>query len=143
MRVAELLRTKGDEVVTIDQHRSVEDAVALLRTRGIGALIVTGGGVPIAGVLSERDVVRSLAAKGPATLSASVGSLMSREVTVCHLSDTTADLMAVMTNERVRHLPVVDNDRLVGLISIGDVVKARVTELERDRDELLEYVAAR
>jgi CBS domain-containing protein len=143
MRVADLLSTKGREVITIDRNRPVRDAAALLRERGIGALVVTGGGGPYAGILSERDIVRGLAQVGSSVLDTSVSELMSTDVAVCGPDSTVAELMAVMTERRVRHLPVLEDGRLVGMISIGDVVKSRLSELERERFELLEYVHAR
>ena len=143
MNVAQLLDFKGHEVATISQERSIADAVALMRERGIGALVITGPAPPLSGILSERDVVRALAARGAEVLSDSVGTLMSRDVVTCTLDTNCAQLMGLMTRERIRHLPVIDAGRLAGLISIGDVVRARFEELERDRQELLDYVQAR
>jgi CBS domain-containing protein len=143
MKVSNLLATKGHDVATISQERSVADAVAMLKERGIGALVVTGTNSPIAGILSERDVVRSLATSGGATLDMKIAHLMSADVTVCSSETELHDLMTTMTERRIRHVPVVDEDRLVGLVSIGDVVKSRLDELEHDKKDLLEYVSAR
>jgi CBS domain-containing protein len=143
MKVSNLLATKGSDVATISQERSVADAVALLKERGIGALVVTGAKAPIAGMFSERDVVRALATSGATALDMKVAELMSAEVSVCSPSTELNDLMTMMTERRFRHVPVVDDGRLVGLVSIGDVVKARLEELEHDKKDLLDYVSAR
>ena len=143
MNVAQLLDFKGHDVATISQGRSVSDAVSLMRERGIGALVVTGADAPFVGIISERDIVRALGARGGEILGDDVGTLMSRDVVTCTLDTHCSTLMGLMTKERIRHLPVVDAQRLVGMISIGDVVRARFEELERDRQELLDYVQAR
>jgi CBS domain-containing protein len=143
MRVSQLLATKGHEVATISQERSVSDAIALLKERGIGALVVTGAKSPLVGIFSERDVVRALATNGESTLHQKVSELMSSDVSVCKESTELNDLMTMMTERRIRHVPVVDDDRLVGMISIGDVVKARLDELEHDKKDLLDYVSGR
>jgi len=143
MRVSNLLTTKGRDVATIDQNRSVADAVAILKERRIGALIVTGKGTPLAGILSERDVVRALAESGAAALDATVADLMSHEVTTCEESTSITDLMGLMTANRIRHVPVVHGGDVVGMVSIGDVVKARFDELEGEKRDLLDYVSAR
>jgi CBS domain-containing protein len=143
MQVKEILSTKGREVATISQDRTVSDGLRLLRERGIGALIVTGTTGPLVGIFSERDVVRALAADGPDALAKSVADLMSTEVTTCSETTTVDSLMALMTDRRIRHVPVVDNGVLTGMVSIGDVVKCRVDELEHDKRDLIEYVSAR
>ncbi|HEY1825504.1 MAG TPA: CBS domain-containing protein [Acidimicrobiales bacterium] len=143
MKVSRLLTAKGREVSTISQERTVKDAVALLKERGIGALVVTGKKAPLSGILSERDVVRALATKGAEALSLQVSELMSRDVVTCGEETELNALMVTMTEHRIRHVPVVDDDRLVGLVSIGDVVKSRLDELESDKKELLDYVSGR
>ena len=143
MFVRDLLTVKGREVATISKERSVGDALAVLRDRGIGAVVVTGLEGPLAGILSERDVVRALVEHGADTLELSVADLMSATVTTCTEETSLNDLMSTMTDQHIRHVPVVDAGRLVGLVSIGDVVKARVDELEHVRRELLDYVNAR
>jgi CBS domain-containing protein len=143
MRVSNLLATKGHEVATISQERSVSDAVQMLKERRIGALIVTGAEAPLAGILSERDVVRALAELGAAALDLKVADLMSSEVTTCDESTSVTDLMGLMTAKRIRHVPVVHEGQLVGMVSIGDVVKARFDELEHEKQDLLDYVSAR
>lgn len=143
MKVSHLLDTKGREVATISQERSVSDAVALLKERGIGALVVTGATPPLVGIFSERDVVRALATSGASTLEHKVSELMSSTVTTCNERTDLNDLMTTMTERRIRHVPVVEEDKLVGMISIGDVVKARLEELEHDKRDLLDYVSGR
>jgi CBS domain-containing protein len=143
MFVRDLLAVKGREVATISQERSVGDALALLRERDIGAVVVTGPSGPLAGILSERDIVRALPGRGAATLELTVSDLMSANVTTCTEDTTLNDLMATMTERHIRHVPVLEEGRLAGLVSIGDVVKARVDELEHVRRELLDYVNAR
>ncbi len=143
MNVAHLLATKGRDVATINQERSVRDAVAMLRERGIGALVVVGGTGPLTGILSERDVVRAFAREGADALDLRVAALMSTSVTTCEESTSVNELMTTMTEKRIRHVPVVQGGLLVGIVSIGDVVKARVTELENEKRDLLEYVSAR
>jgi len=143
MQVKGLLANKGREVATISQERTVEDALQLLRERGIGALVVTGPKPPLVGILSERDVVRALATDGVDALTKSVLDVMSTSITTCGESTTIDSLMALMTNKRIRHVPVVVDGELRGIISIGDVVKSRVDELETEKRELIEYVSAR
>jgi CBS domain-containing protein len=143
MRVSNLLATKGHEVATISQERSVSDAVQMLKERRIGALIVTGADAPLTGIFSERDVVRALAESGAAAMDLKVADLMSSEVTTCDESTSVTDLMGLMTAKRIRHVPVVHEGQLVGMVSIGDVVKARFDELEHEKQDLLDYVSAR
>ncbi|MHB1088995.1 MAG: CBS domain-containing protein [Acidimicrobiales bacterium] len=143
MKVQNLLAVKGRDVATISQERSVADALELLRERGIGALIVTGRTAPFAGIFSERDAVRALAVHGASALEQKVATLMSTEVTTCDEQTSVTTLMGLMTEHRIRHIPVVDGDRLVGMVSIGDVVKARFDELEHEKKDLLDYVSAR
>ena len=142
MRVSDLVAVKGHDVASISQERSVTDALALLNQHHIGALVVTGIGSPLVGIMSERDVVRALAARGASILERSVAELMSRTVTTCHGDTTVTALMQIMTDQRIRHVPVVDGDRVVAMVSIGDVVKARLGELEHDKKELLDYVSS-
>ncbi|HVB51908.1 MAG TPA: CBS domain-containing protein [Acidimicrobiales bacterium] len=143
MRVSNLLATKGHDVATISQERTVTDALALLKERGIGALVVTGATPPLVGIFSERDVVRALATRGESALGLKVSELMSKDVSVCSESTALNELMTTMTERRIRHVPVVEEGRLVGLVSIGDVVKARLEELEHDKMDLLNYVSGR
>jgi len=143
MNVAALLETKGHDVATIDHDAPVTEALEAMRFHGIGALIVTGRTPPFVGILSERDVVRHLADRGSVILGEPVSELMSTSVTSCDPSTSATTLMGMMTEHRIRHVPVLDEGRLVGLVSIGDVVKARFDELEREKRDLLDYVSAR
>ena len=143
MHVTSLLDTKGRDVATVDQAVSVRDAVGLMKDRSIGALVVTGAVAPLVGIISERDVVRHLALRGAGILDESVATLMSTSVTTCDPLTSCTTLMGMMTEHRIRHVPVLDEGRLVGLVSIGDVVKARFDELEREKRDLLDYVSAR
>jgi CBS domain-containing protein len=115
----------------------------MLKERRIGALVVTGGFPPLVGILSERDIVRALAEHGADALTMAVSSFMSPQVTTCTESASADGLMALMTDQRIRHVPVIDNNVLVGMISIGDVVKSRLGELETEKRDLLDYVSAR
>lgn len=143
MQVLHLLSSKGRDVATIDQGRSIGDAIAQLKERRIGAVVVTGATPPLVGIFSERDVVRAMAEHGAEALTLPVSSYMSAEVTICHEATTVEALMVLMTNQRIRHVPVVEDNTLVGMVSIGDVVKNRLTELENDKRDLLDYVTAR
>jgi len=141
MTVKTILSRKGSDIVTIAPTASLTDAVKLLAERRIGALVVTGPDKHVAGILSERDIVRSVAERGHAALDDNVGSVMTRKVTTCTEADTIAVLAERMTSGRFRHLPVVDQGRLVGVISIGDVVKFRIEEMAHESEALREYIA--
>jgi len=143
MKLHDLLATKGADVEVIAPGATIADVVARLASMRIGALVVSAGDRRVDGIISERDVVRVLAEHGDEGLHRRVGDEMSSPVTTCAPEDEVTSLMALMTEQRIRHLPVVDAGRLVGIVSIGDVVKSRVDQLERDRKELLEYVSAR
>jgi CBS domain-containing protein len=141
MTVKAILSRKGGDVVTIAPTANLTAAVQLLAQRRIGAIIVTGPDNRVAGILSERDIVRTLSERGPAALDENVGAVMTRKVTTCTEADTIASIMERMTEGKFRHLPVVDQGRLVGVISIGDVVKYRIEEVVHDADALREYIA--
>jgi CBS domain-containing protein len=146
--IEHILHRKGTDVVTVDPESSVADAVALLREHNVGALVVTAteGDPPVAGILSERDVVRALGdASGSGAgdpLSQPVSALMSTDVTTCTSGDSVDHLMRVMTDRRIRHIPVLDGDRLAGIVSIGDVVKSRIDELETETSTLHDYISS-
>ena len=141
MTVKAILSRKGGDVVTIAPTAILSAAVELLAKRRIGALVVTGPDNRVAGVLSERDIGRVLSERGPAALDENVGAVMTRKVTTCTEADTIAVIMERMTSGKFRHLPVVEQGKLAGVISIGDVVKYRLEEIERESDALREYIA--
>jgi len=144
MHVQNILKVKGSAVATIAPSDDLAAASASLRDHGVGALVVSRDQRTIDGILSERDVVRALAAHGGSALARDVASAMSTNVTTCHAHDTTDHLMSMMTERRIRHLPVVDDDgHLAGIVSIGDVVKARVGQLEIENNQLHDYIQAR
>lgn len=141
MHISEVIRRKGDVVVTIGPDATVAQLIALLDEHHIGALVVSEDeGVSVAGIVSERDVVIHLHRDGPAVLEATVGSIMSAEVATCVPEDGLETLARRMTDLRVRHLPVVVDGRLKAIVSIGDIVKNRIDELQDERDQLVGYV---
>jgi CBS domain-containing protein len=143
MLVSNLLEVKGTEVATIDSEATVGTAVADLARHRIGALVVSPDGSRIDGIVSERDIVRRLSELHNDLLDETVASIMSTSVEVCAPGDDVETIMNLMTEHRIRHVPVVDDEGLCGIISIGDVVKNRIHELEKDRNELMEYITAR
>lgn len=142
MQVKHILREKGRDVITIASDATLSEAARLLARKRIGAAIVRDQDGTIAGILSERDIVRAVADASVHALAQPVASCMTRAVTTCCEADTIEDLMELMTHRRFRHVPVVENDRLVGIISIGDVVKTRIAETVREAESLREYIAA-
>lgn len=140
MRVSGILREKGADVATIAPNRTLEDAAEELRRLRIGALVVTDPDGRIEGIISERDLVNAIALFGADAMSAPVRSAMSTDVWTCAPEDSAEHLARMMTDHRSRHLPVTENDALVGIVSIGDVVKSRLSELERERDDLTNYI---
>ena len=140
MTVSILLAAKGREITSIEPGASVKSAVALLAERRIGAVLVLGADHRIVGILSERDIVRAIAERGAAALDEPASRSMTRKVSTCTESETIASLMERMTEGKFRHLPVVDQGRLVGIISIGDVVKHRLQEMERDSAAMRDYI---
>jgi CBS domain-containing protein len=140
MNVTDLLRRKGVEVETIAPSATIADAARVLAVRHIGALVVSTDGSEIEGILSERDIVRLVAEEGATSLDEPVSRAMTAEVRTCARTDPIEDLMAVMTDHRIRHLPVSTGGRLDGIVSIGDVVKHRVEHLEAERQQLTQYI---
>jgi CBS domain-containing protein len=140
MRIHDVLRSKGDTVVTVRPEETVSTLLGLLSEHGIGAMVVSSDGTGVQGIVSERDVVRRLQEHGPALLEHTVGDIMTSEVHTCSPDDAIDDLMRVMTDRRVRHIPVVVDGRLAGIVSIGDVVKYRIDELTSERDQLSAYI---
>ncbi|MHB8437582.1 MAG: CBS domain-containing protein [Acidimicrobiales bacterium] len=143
MHIANLLQAKDPVVHTIGADTTVAEAVEALRTHRVGALIVSEDGEHIDGIVSERDVVRALAGERAALLEQPVRSIMTGTVITCGPDDEVESVMRAMTEHRVRHVPVVVDGVLKGIVSIGDVVKSRIDELEKDRKELVEYITAR
>lgn len=144
MNVQSIIARKGDAVATISQTASLDEAASTLTRERIGALVVSGDGRAINGIISERDIVHQVASGGLAALARSVGSVMSTDVVTCSAGDGVDRLMELMTERRIRHLPVVDDrGRLTGIVSIGDVVKARLAELELENRALADYITGR
>jgi CBS domain-containing protein len=142
MNVEAILKGKGRAVATVAPEASIADAVALLRKKGIGALVVSRDGSDVAGILSERDIVHALAERGARMLELQVSALMTRHVFTCKPGDKIAELMAEMTERRIRHLPVVEDGKLAGIVSIGDVVKNRVDEVEEEASSLRQFITS-
>jgi len=142
MNVEAILKGKGRAVATVAPEASIADAVALLRKKGIGALVVSRTGDDVAGILSERDIVHALAERGAQMLELQVSVLMTRHVFTCQPGDKIAELMAQMTERRIRHLPVVEDGKLAGIVSIGDVVKNRVDEVEEEASSLRQFITS-
>jgi CBS domain-containing protein len=140
MTVKSILSNKGGDVITIDPNATLEAAIALLAERRIGAVVVLGPERRVIGILSERDIVRALAEKGAAALTTPLAQVMTRKVSTCTELDTVSEIMEQMTAGKFRHVPVVDQDRLVGIVSIGDVVKHRLGEMERESEALRDYI---
>jgi CBS domain-containing protein len=140
MTVKAILSSKGSAVVTIAPAASLAEAAKLLSTHRIGAVIVTGPDAGVIGVLSERDIVRALADRGAAALDLRVEQAMTRRVVTVGEADTVGDIMERMTTGKFRHIPVVESDRLVGVVSIGDVVKYRLEEMERESNAMRDYI---
>jgi len=141
MNVETILRTKGRAVATIRPDATVGAAVDELISRNIGALVISADGKSVDGIISERDVVHALAARGAGLLSMKVAEIMTRAVVTCDPADSVEQLMAEMTNRRIRHFPVVQDGRLYGIVSIGDVVKNRLDEVEFEARSLRSFIA--
>jgi CBS domain-containing protein len=139
MTVRAILDTKGHDILSVEPDAKLSAAVKLLSDRRIGAVLVMSGG-RIEGILSERDIVRVLGERGAAVLDEPVGAVMTRKVVNCREKDTVSSIMERMTTGKFRHLPVVEDDKVVGLISIGDVVKWRVKEFENEQEALQNYI---
>ncbi|HTC17813.1 MAG TPA: CBS domain-containing protein [Stellaceae bacterium] len=141
MNVEAILKNKGRDVVTIAPEATINDAVLLLRRKRIGALVI-GGATGPEGILSERDIVRALADYGARIFDLPVSALMTRRVITCTPKDSVAGLMAEMTERRIRHLPVVEDGVLIGIVSIGDVVKHHLGEVEHEANALRQFIAS-
>lgn len=140
--VAGILSVKGRDVVTTQPHRTVAEAAKLLDDRGIGAVLVTSADGGLLGILSERDILRAVARTGPAILQDAVSRYMTTKVVTTRLDCTVTSVMEAMTAGRFRHMPVLENGRIVGVVSIGDVVKHRIEQIESEHTALREYIAS-
>ena len=143
MNVEHILASKGRDVKTIKPDASVEEALRRLRAERIGSLVVSETGTDLVGIISDRDILDAIADRGTEMLRAQASSVMTAKVFTCSRDDRVSAIMALMTNRRIRHVPVVDQDgRLCGMISIGDVVKQRLDEIESEAEALREYVTS-
>ncbi len=139
--VAMILREKGNDVFTVEEKATLLEAARILDDKRIGAIIITGPDGGAHGVLSERDLARQIARLGAEALDITVGECMTRDVVLCKPTDSLDALMTSMTDRRIRHLPVVENGRLVGVVSIGDVVKRKIAETEAEARAMKDYIA--
>jgi CBS domain-containing protein len=140
MTVKAILSTKGSDVTTTDPTATLESGIRILAERGIGALVVLGADHQVIGILSERDIVRALAERGAAALTEPLAQVMTRKISTCTQSESVNSIMEQMTAGKFRHVPVVEQERLVGIVSIGDVVKHRLMETEREFEALHDYI---
>ena len=140
MTVSTILAGKGREVVSVEPSASLADAVRLLAGKRIGAAVILGADRRVAGIISERDIVRVLAERGAGALDEPVSQTMTRKVETCNESETVSSLMERMTSGKFRHMPVVDRGRVIGIVSIGDIVKHRLHEMERESAAMRDYI---
>lgn len=141
MTVAAILAEKGRDVLTTTAAKTLAEAVEVLAKRKVGALVVVEGGDRIVGIISERDIVRAIGASGADALAQPISAVMTRNVVTCSDGETIDSVMSRMTRGRFRHLPVAAAGRLTGIVSIGDVVKARIEQVEREAEEMRAYIA--
>jgi CBS domain-containing protein len=140
MDVKTILTGKGSDIITIEPNASLEVAIATLAKHRIGALVVLGADRRVIGILSERDIVRTLAELGADALAKPVAQVMTRKVVTCSAADTVVAIMERMTTGKFRHVPVIEQDQLIGIVSIGDVVKHRLWEMEHESAALRDYI---
>ena len=140
MNVKTILAAKGGDVISIEPTATLAAATQLLSKHRIGAVVICGAGGRLAGILSERDIMRAISEHGAEALNMQVGQVMTRNVLTCSEDDSISDIMERMTAGKFRHLPVVTDGRLAGLVSIGDVVKQRVEEIERESEAMRDYI---
>lgn len=140
MMLEHILREKGRNVFAVSEDANLKGAAEMLEARRVGALVILGESGGLIGVLSERDIVRAIARTGSAALQATVGSVMTRAVVTAQPAETVEQAMNKMTDRRIRHLPVVENGRLVGVVSIGDLVKWRIAEAHAEIDAMRSYI---
>jgi CBS domain-containing protein len=138
--IEHILQRKGTQVVTTTASTPVSEVVSQLAEHNVGALVVSSKKKPAAGIISERDIVRALATQGPEVLERPARELMTTNLTTCDLRSTVDELMRLMTERRIRHIPVLDQGKLAGIVSIGDVVKTRIDELETETETLHGYL---
>ncbi|RFC64843.1 MULTISPECIES: CBS domain-containing protein [Mesorhizobium] len=141
MTVKSILEEKGHQVLTLGPNDKLSEAVRVLAEHRVGALVITNGDRKIVGILSERDIVRSIAKSGAAALNQTVREVMTPKVNICNENHTINDVMEIMTRGRFRHLPVEKNGMLDGIVSIGDVVKRRIEDVEREAEQIRNYIA--
>ncbi len=141
MTVKSVLASKGHMVVSVSPQTSLKEAVNILAQHKIGALVVCNDDQSIQGIISERDVVRLIAAEGELAFDYDLSQIMTRNVRVCHEQNTINEVMQIMTKHRFRHMPVEKDKKLIGIISIGDVVKARIEQVEKEADNIRQYIA--
>ncbi|QIM21945.1 CBS domain-containing protein [Phycicoccus sp. HDW14] len=140
MRIADVVKRKGGDVVTVRPDATVTELLALLSEHRIGAVVVSDDGEAVHGIVSERDVVRHLHTDGAGLLEAPVRQIMTAEVHTCTPDDSLEDMASRMTDRRIRHVPVLQGDRLAAIVSIGDIVKFRIDTLQTERDQLRDYI---
>jgi len=140
MKISDVLRTKGSAVITVAPHETIASLLGVLAQHNIGAVVVSSDGVAVDGIVSERDVVRQLHARGSELLDAPVSAIMTAKVLTCSPDDELTEIGALMTDNRIRHLPVVVDGRLAAIVSIGDIVKARMDQLASERDLYEAYI---
>lgn len=141
MNVEQLLSDKGREVISVQPHRTLAEAIRTLSEKRIGAVVVMGADGALAGILSERDIIRALGELGAGALESAVSRSMTSKVVTCRPQTSVDELMEIMTTGRFRHVPVVENGRVTGLVSIGDVVKHRVAAIEAESKAMRDYIA--
>jgi CBS domain-containing protein len=142
MLVDTILQTKGGHVHTLPETGTLIDAVTALNTHNVGALVIIGAGNTVLGILSERDVVRRLGQHPEGIMALSIAQCMTRDVVTCARDTPIAEVMERMTRRHIRHMPVIEDGALMGIVSIGDVVKAKIEQAEREAEELREYIAS-
>ena len=142
MSVSHILKSKGGDVITAKSTVLVADVARILSEKRIGAVVITGPGGNIEGIVSERDIVRHVGKDGASALALPISTIMTRNVRTCQEGDGEAALMSLMTTHRIRHLPVVAGQKLIGMISIGDVVKHRIEAIEREAEDMKAYIAS-
>ena len=143
MKVRDMLGQKGDKVATVQPDATIDTALHKLKLEGVGALVVSKDDQTVTGIISERDIVRALPDHGAALLTMKVSELMTQSVKTCTPDDKIQDIMSEMTRSRIRHLPVVSDGKMCGIVSIGDVVKNRLEELETETHVLRDYIVGR